>query len=376
MWGLGRVAAEEYRDRWGGLVDLPPVLDERAAARLCGVLAGCGEDQVAIRAAGILARRLARAPLPRAAASRGCRGGSVLVTGGTGALAGHVARWLAGRGAPRVVLASRSGPAAPGAAALAAELAGAGTAVAVIACDVAERAQVAGLLARIAAGGPPLAAVIHTAGVLDDGVLDGLDAGPAGVGAGGQGGGRGAPGRADRGPGPGAVRAVLLGRGDVRRRGAGQLRGGERVPGRAGPAAGGPRAWPGCPWPGGRGRAGWPRPARRCGSGSAAAPVLEMDPGLAIKALDQALDGPGGAAGRDGRGLGPVRGLPQPVRPRPARRRAASPQPRRGRRPAPGPRRAGPAAGRAARPGPDPGADRRDQDRGRRGARARLRQRR
>ena len=115
-WGLGRVAALEHPDRWGGLVDLPPVLDDRAGARLCAVLAGCGEDQVAIRGAGILARRLVRAPRRRGAGERWVPGGTVLVTGGTGAIGGHVARWLAGRGAPRVVLASRSGPAAPGAA--------------------------------------------------------------------------------------------------------------------------------------------------------------------------------------------------------------------------------------------------------------------
>ena len=175
-WGLGRVAGEEYRERWGGLIDLPPVLDDRAAARLCAVLAGCGEDQVAIRTAGILARRLARAPLPRGRQAW-VPGGSVLVTGGTGALAGHVGRWLAGRGAPRVVLASRSGAVASGAAALAADLAGTGTGTQVIACDIAERAQVAALLTRIAADGPPLAAVLHTAGVLDDGVLDGLGPG-------------------------------------------------------------------------------------------------------------------------------------------------------------------------------------------------------
>jgi NAD(P)-dependent dehydrogenase (short-subunit alcohol dehydrogenase family)/acyl carrier protein len=143
---------------------------------LCSVLAGCGEDQVAIRAAGILARRLARAPLPRDGAAWVPRG-TVLVTGGTGAVGGHVARWLAGRGAPKVVLASRSGPAAAGVAALAAQLAAAGAGVEVIACDVAARAQVAGLLARIRAARPPLSAVMHTAGALDDGVLDRLDTG-------------------------------------------------------------------------------------------------------------------------------------------------------------------------------------------------------
>ena len=166
-WGLGRVVGLEHPDRWGGLVDLPPVLDERAAGRLAGVLAGCGEDQVAIRPGGVLARRLAR--VSRLGGDPDGRGawvprGSVLVTGGTGAIAGHVARWLAGGGAGRIVLSSRSGPGAAGAAALAAGLAPAGAGVAVIAADVAERAQVAGVLAWIGGSGPALTAVMHTAG--------------------------------------------------------------------------------------------------------------------------------------------------------------------------------------------------------------------
>src|SRR5581483_7380021 len=96
-WGLGRVAALEHPERWGGLIDLPPVLDERAVGRLAAVLAGygpagCGEDQVAIRAAGVMARRLVRAPAPDGV--RAWRpGGTVLVTGGTGAIGGHMARW-------------------------------------------------------------------------------------------------------------------------------------------------------------------------------------------------------------------------------------------------------------------------------------------
>ncbi|HEY0935759.1 MAG TPA: SDR family NAD(P)-dependent oxidoreductase, partial [Trebonia sp.] len=90
--------------------------------------------------------------------------GTALVTGGTGAIGGHVARLLATRGAPRVVLTSRSGPAAAGAAALAAALAAAGTSVTVAACDSARRAELAGLLDGIAAGGPPLRSVFHAAG--------------------------------------------------------------------------------------------------------------------------------------------------------------------------------------------------------------------
>jgi acyl transferase domain-containing protein/acyl carrier protein len=164
VWGLGRVAGLEHPERWGGLIDLPPSWDDRAAARLCAVLAGCGEDQVALRPGGIMARRLVRAPQPRESAPWTPRG-TVLITGGTGGIGGYVGHWLATRGAPRLVLSSRSGPAAPEVAALAARLAGAGAQVEVVACDTARRADVEGLLGRIAARGPALSSVIHSAGV-------------------------------------------------------------------------------------------------------------------------------------------------------------------------------------------------------------------
>jgi len=185
-WGLGRVVGMEHPDRWGGLIDLPPVLDDRAAARLAGVLAGCGEDQVAIRAVGVLGRRLVRAPRPivmtgsaglaDSPVGKGFSQGSVLVTGGTGAIGGQVADWLGELGTARVVLWSRSGPAATGIARRAARLAESGTAVVVLAGDVARRADVAGLLGWMAAEGPALTGVMHTAGVVDDGVLDGMSA--------------------------------------------------------------------------------------------------------------------------------------------------------------------------------------------------------
>ncbi|HEV2634962.1 MAG TPA: SDR family NAD(P)-dependent oxidoreductase [Actinocrinis sp.] len=174
-WGLSRVAALEHPDRWGGLVDLPAELDAPAAARLAAVLAGCDEDQVAIRADAIRSRRLVRAPRPERVGEPWAPRGSILITGGTGAIGRHVARWLAERDAPRVVLASRSGPSSAGSAALAAELATLGTTVEILAADTGTRTGLTGLLARIAATGPALTGVMHTAGVVDNGVIDRLD---------------------------------------------------------------------------------------------------------------------------------------------------------------------------------------------------------
>ncbi|MYS79516.1 type I polyketide synthase, partial [Streptomyces sp. SID5474] len=163
-WGFGRVLALEQPERWGGLIDLPEVLDERAGARLAGVLAG-GEDQVAIRTSGVLVRRLVRAAPSDAATGTWRPRGTVLVTGGTGALGAHVARWLAGNGAEHLVLTSRRGGAAPGAEELAGELSALGAEVTMAACDVADRAELGELVGRLAAEGKPIRAVVHAAGV-------------------------------------------------------------------------------------------------------------------------------------------------------------------------------------------------------------------
>jgi acyl carrier protein len=104
-------------------------------------------------------------------------GGTVLITGGTGTLGGLVARHLVQTHAVRrLILASRQGPAAPGAGELAAELVAAGAYVDVVALDVSDRAAVFALVQGIGVA-HPLTGVIHTAGVLEDATIGGLTAG-------------------------------------------------------------------------------------------------------------------------------------------------------------------------------------------------------
>ena len=161
----------------------------QALAQVAGLLAAGELDPLPVRAWDVRrvpeafrfmsqARHAGRVVLtipPDPAAPR--QAGTVLVTGGTGTLGALVARHLAtghsAVSARALMLASRSGPAAPGVAALAADLAARGAGVRVVACDAADRAALAGLLATIPVG-DRLTAVIHTAGVLDDGVTGSL----------------------------------------------------------------------------------------------------------------------------------------------------------------------------------------------------------
>ncbi|MFK0255996.1 SDR family NAD(P)-dependent oxidoreductase [Streptomyces sp. NPDC090445] len=177
VWGLVRSAQREHPGRLV-LVDVEPGLSADAEAAALGLALGVGESQVAVRGGRVVVPRLARVgevPVGRSEGSFG-PSGTVLVTGGTGGLGALVARHLVSAyGVRDLLLVSRRGAAAEGVDALVEELAEAGARVRVEACDVGDRTALAVLLDSIPAD-RPLTGVVHSAAVLDDSVIESLDA--------------------------------------------------------------------------------------------------------------------------------------------------------------------------------------------------------
>ncbi|MEU3099571.1 type I polyketide synthase, partial [Streptomyces sp. NPDC006967] len=180
LWGLVRSAQSEHPGRFA-LLDLDADDEHGTAAGVDAALAS-GEPQAAVRGEDVRVPRLARIPRNAPDTADGTAvpvrafdpDGTVLITGGTGLLGSHVARRLVtGHGVRHLLLLSRSGPAAPGAEALRAELTELGAEIALGACDAADRTALAAVLADLPPA-HPLTAVIHTAGTLDDGVVTAL----------------------------------------------------------------------------------------------------------------------------------------------------------------------------------------------------------
>ena len=182
LWGLGRVIALEHPRHWGGAIDLDPDAPWDPAA-LVDTLAWTGaEDQQALRGGDRLVARIVASRPTGAETRREVEvrpDGTYLITGAFGSIGREVGRWLALRGAGRLVLLgrtelpdrrrwnhSRLKDAVKQRIRVVRELEGIGAEVEVVAADVADQAVMSALIQQLAADPEmPLAGVVHAAGV-------------------------------------------------------------------------------------------------------------------------------------------------------------------------------------------------------------------
>ena len=173
LWGLGRTIATEHPEIWGGLVDIESNGSmEIAAAIYDEISKSDGENQVALRGDQRFIARLVRypenAPLKEPITFR--KDNTYLITGGLGGIGLQVIQWMVDRGARYLVLVGRSEP-SPEAEQVLNRLKSKDAQVTYLRADISIEPDVIQVLGKISQSMPPLAGIIHAAGIFDDRVL-------------------------------------------------------------------------------------------------------------------------------------------------------------------------------------------------------------
>jgi 6-methylsalicylic acid synthase len=189
LWGVSRIIAGEQPELWGGVIDLDRFEDGTGQQVLEVIQQAAGqEDIISISAEGVTVARLTAIERPSDGAALQCRPSETyLITGGLGALGLLVARWLADRGARRILLAGRRGlpPRAEWDEVRDAavrrqidgvlELEALGVTVRTVALDITDADQVAAALDPSTHGLPPIRGIVHAAGVTRDAMVAKVD---------------------------------------------------------------------------------------------------------------------------------------------------------------------------------------------------------
>ena len=183
-WGLGKVIALEHREIWGGILDLAPqpeadfhklsLADEHQYI-LAEIASSREEDQIAFRQGKRYVPRLHHSKLRVEHGEWKIENDNTtyLITGGLGALGLKVAQWLTERGAKHLVLVGRNSP-SEGAIKSVRGLQESGVEVKIASADVSRESELEAVLREIKTNGLLLKGIIHAAGVLEDGILQGL----------------------------------------------------------------------------------------------------------------------------------------------------------------------------------------------------------
>ncbi|MEU1753391.1 type I polyketide synthase [Micromonospora matsumotoense] len=189
LWGIARIIAGEHPDLWGGVVDLADDADIPAGtvATVLRRLTG-DEDVVSVTGDEVAVQRLGQVERPADGTALQCRPtDTYLITGGLGSLGLMVARWLADRGARRILLAGRRGlpprtewdgdhdvrtrRQIDGVL----ELEALGVTVRTLALDITDPVEVAAALDPASHGMPAVRGIVHAAGVVRDAMVDKVD---------------------------------------------------------------------------------------------------------------------------------------------------------------------------------------------------------